>query len=607
VVISVLAGTKANTRARITRATYGMDFSRVDPIILDSYSKYTNKSYITKLPIFLRTNIMTHSRLSTILKLVPSVAFAILAIFFASTPARTQLPLGLPVSRLIAISCWDNNMNGFCDLPGEDTNGDGICSVLDCKGAPGPPGRDGVDTAEPISCAVDLDCQTANFTCTINICENSTCRYYLADGVCATDGHCLPTQRCTDCACVDTCDPNSCKSDGCVTRECILGVCEELQRNDGCCGTDDVDCLGTSQVYYFMSGVYTDNINSKTPDGPIVIEGVEINNGSLNVPGGFYSYMPIFANAGINLDTITPYTSGAGVSVDGVLLKSNAIVATGSSTIASLTVNSSLTVTGSLSITSVLDLPGGLTTDTINEHTTNAGVTVAGVLLKTSAVSADSLTSKTSNGDLSLSGAGAGNVVISDDSLKTNTIAERTASSGVTVASVLLKSGTVTATGGTSDFSLINVTTGINFPTSGGSASVLDFHETVNISTTLVGAWASGQSVTITCTRISNAVTIGWTETLATASCTAGALITTNTAIPSLFLPTSNSAKSYLSPTIIQDNGNIIPSIMKIQSNGTITWYAGNLPSSGGFSCSSSTGSTGLPSGSVHFVYDQQN
>jgi hypothetical protein len=33
--------------------------------------------------------------------------------------------------------CWDLNTNGVCDLGTEDTNSDGICSVLDCRGTDG--------------------------------------------------------------------------------------------------------------------------------------------------------------------------------------------------------------------------------------------------------------------------------------------------------------------------------------------------------------------------------------------------------------------------------------------------------------------------------------
>ncbi len=43
------------------------------------------------------------------------------------------------------ISCWDLNENGACDADTEDTDGDGECSVTDCAGAEGDPGKDGKD------------------------------------------------------------------------------------------------------------------------------------------------------------------------------------------------------------------------------------------------------------------------------------------------------------------------------------------------------------------------------------------------------------------------------------------------------------------------------
>ncbi|MDF2693439.1 MAG: uncharacterized protein K0S65_1822 [Labilithrix sp.] len=36
----------------------------------------------------------------------------------------------------IVVSCWDRNANGKCDLPGEDVDGNGVCSAADCTGAP---------------------------------------------------------------------------------------------------------------------------------------------------------------------------------------------------------------------------------------------------------------------------------------------------------------------------------------------------------------------------------------------------------------------------------------------------------------------------------------
>ena len=40
------------------------------------------------------------------------------------------------------INCWDLNGNGACDT-GEDINSDGVCTVADCQGPPGPPGQTG--------------------------------------------------------------------------------------------------------------------------------------------------------------------------------------------------------------------------------------------------------------------------------------------------------------------------------------------------------------------------------------------------------------------------------------------------------------------------------
>jgi Collagen triple helix repeat (20 copies) len=41
------------------------------------------------------------------------------------------------------LSCWDRNSNGRPDTGTEDTNGDGLVSVLDCRGAVGPQGVPG--------------------------------------------------------------------------------------------------------------------------------------------------------------------------------------------------------------------------------------------------------------------------------------------------------------------------------------------------------------------------------------------------------------------------------------------------------------------------------
>ncbi len=44
-------------------------------------------------------------------------------------------------------SCWDLNENQQCDLPSEDSTGDGKCTPADCQGAMGEPGREGAPGA----------------------------------------------------------------------------------------------------------------------------------------------------------------------------------------------------------------------------------------------------------------------------------------------------------------------------------------------------------------------------------------------------------------------------------------------------------------------------
>lgn len=47
------------------------------------------------------------------------------------------------VDGINGLHCYDINQNGQCDLPEEDVNGDGECSVLDCEGPQGIQGEPG--------------------------------------------------------------------------------------------------------------------------------------------------------------------------------------------------------------------------------------------------------------------------------------------------------------------------------------------------------------------------------------------------------------------------------------------------------------------------------
>lgn len=167
----------------------------------------------------------------------------------------------------------------------------------------------------------------------------------------------------------------------------------------------------------------------------------------------------------IQTNTINETTADSGVTIDSVLIKDNGITAStgtittlGSTTINATTVNASLVDVNGAADALVLDTDGDtslsaptddqidvelngsddftftvntftallgsvIKTDTINETTTGAGVTIDGVLIKDSGITANPLYA--------------------------NTVNERTAGSGVTVDSVLLKDNGVTAATGT--------------------------------------------------------------------------------------------------------------------------------------------------------------
>lgn len=54
-------------------------------------------------------------------------------------------------------SCWDLNQNHQCDLLTEDTNNDGICSVLDCRGANGTSGANGTNGSNGVNGVNGID------------------------------------------------------------------------------------------------------------------------------------------------------------------------------------------------------------------------------------------------------------------------------------------------------------------------------------------------------------------------------------------------------------------------------------------------------------------
>lgn len=108
--------------------------------------------------------------------------------------------------------------------------------------------------------------------------------------------------------------------------------------------------------------------------------------------------------SGITTDTVDEFTPAAGVTVDGVLLKDSEV-----------------------------------STDTVNELTPAAGVTIDGVLLKDSQVSTDVINELTPAAGVTIDG-----IQLKDSIVYTDTINEKTLNNGVTIDSVNLKDNAIT-------------------------------------------------------------------------------------------------------------------------------------------------------------------
>ncbi len=91
-------------------------------------------------------------------------------------------------------------------------------------------------------------------------------------------------------------------------------------------------------------------------------------------------------SGGIKTDTVSEATAGAGVTVDGVLMKDGGIVMADGAAIDADIVNEATAGAG-VTLDGVLLKDSQVTTDVINEKTGAAGVTADGVLLKDGAVS----------------------------------------------------------------------------------------------------------------------------------------------------------------------------------------------------------------------------
>lgn len=179
---------------------------------------------------------------------------------------------------------------------------------------------------------------------------------------------------------------------------------------------------GTSVGLNVGSGKTLNIAGTTSISGAATLSGATTLSGTTNATGTFKT------------DTVSEYTSAAGVTVDGVLLKDSAV-----------------------------------STDTINEKTSAAGVTVDGVLLKDSTVNTDTINEKTSAAGVTIDG-----VLLKDSAITTNTINEKTAAAGVTADGVLLKDGGIVVGAGTVSAPSISTTGDINTGIYFSSADTVD-------------------------------------------------------------------------------------------------------------------------------------
>lgn len=590
------------------------------------------------------------------MKIIPAIAVVVVILVFSSVSARQSITDVVPGRGIYPLFCWDRNHDGQCNLPTEDVwppangttpAGDGKCDWRDCQGPqgpagadgpPGPPGPAGESAFPYVPCNTTSDCETSEATCTVNLCINSTCHYYLPEGFCTLDSHCNNSESCINCHCVETCTNSTCVSDECTIRTCVLGACTNLTRDDGCCLTAE-DCGHNNENYYSFSGLFANSIDSRNANISIEIEGVTVKDGNLTVPGGFYSYMPGLFNNGINSDTIGPYTPGSNVTMLGATFQSGGIETLTSLYVENITATGLVDIQGTLALTGTLNVPN-IETDSITSRVSNTDLVLSGsgtgVVVISDSLNVDSITSKTTDTDLDLSGSGTGVVAVSD-SLKVNTIIPFSGGT-VTAGGVALSSGSLSATSGSFSSTVSTVTltasgaatastitatsaSASSISTSGGvsatgnvqtaglrltgstGTSVMDRYEEYVANITLSGVFSASKLMTISLVLVGKSVTLSWKgyqETLSDLSaCSSTPTISSAFAIPSRFsVGTVTDYQAWFTVPII-DNGITFPSIMAIYNTGTINWFAGYVPTGSPFSCLNNTGDTGLPPGSI--------
>lgn len=164
----------------------------------------------------------------------------------------------------------------------------------------------------------------------------------------------------------------------------------------------------------------TNYIEESTAGAGVVIDGLLIKDGAIPSLPPATIPDPLLANI------INERTGGSGVTVEGVVLDTGTVEVTSTSQTTAYT-NGALVVAGGVGVAKDLRVNGNVRSDTIEEGTTGAGVTIDGLLIK----------------DGAIPGLPPASV---PDPVLVNTINERTMGTGVTVEGVVLDTGTVEVT-----------------------------------------------------------------------------------------------------------------------------------------------------------------
>lgn len=223
-------------------------------------------------------------------------------------------------------------------------------------------------------------------------------------------------------------------------------------------------------------------------------------------------------------------------------------ITTGNATLSSLT-DSSLTSAGALIVSGGVGIAKGTTIGGITRitNTTNSNATDTGALI----VSGGTSVNKT----LYVGGA-----ISSNDYIAANKTSDATDS----------LSGSLIVAGGAGISKNVRIGDGIYLPTSGGTASKLNYYEEHSASYSFGGIWSSNQSATVSIVRIGKIVNMLIPQILATAN-TASYIDAGTTPIPTQFMPSS----SINFVVHVYDNLTKKVGTLTVASDGTILIYAG--------------------------------